>query len=150
MDETKIDQAIDKYGGKASNLIQILLDIQEESEWLSKGILEKVSVRLGVPMSKVLHAATFYKSLKVLPEGHHQVHVCNGTSCHVNGSAKILRRVQDMIGIKAGETDPELKFSLEAVTCLGRCASGPVIVVDGEYRTGIDQSSIGDIIKGCD
>lgn len=150
MDEAKIDRIIDKYDSKASSLIQILLDIQEENLWLSKHILEKVSIKLGVPMNKVLHTATFYKSLKVLPEGHHQVHICNGTSCHVNGSSKVLRRVQDLIGIEAGEMDPGLKYSLEAVTCLGRCASGPVMVVDGEYHTGIDQKLAGDLLKGCD
>ena len=150
MDDERIDQIIDKYQGKASSLIQVLLDIQEETHWLSKEVLEKVSVKLEVPFSKVLHTATFYKAFNLIPEGHHEIHVCNGTSCYVRGSSRVLGTVQDLIGIRPGETDPDLNFRLEAVTCLGCCSSGPVMVVDGKHHGRMDPAKAEDVLKNCD
>jgi NADH-quinone oxidoreductase subunit E len=149
-DDGRVDQIIDKYEGKASLLIQALLEIQKETRWLSKEILEKVSKKLDVPLSKVQHTATFYKAFNVIPEGRHEVHVCNGTSCHVHGSSRILGKVQEMTGIEHGETDPDFKFSLKAVTCLGCCASGPGMVVDGEYHDKMDPAKAADVLKNCD
>ena len=150
MDDGKIDQIIDKYEGKASSLIQVLLEIQKENHWLSKELLEKVGKKLDVPLSKVLHIATFYKAFSIIPKGRHEIHICNGTSCHVHGSSRVLGTVQDLIGIRPGETDPDLKFSLEAVTCLGHCASGPVMVVDGKYHGRMDPTKAEDALKNCD
>ena len=149
-DNGKIDQILDKYEGEASSLIQALLEIQKETRWLSKEILEKVSKKLDVPLSKVLHVATFYKAFNVIPEGRHQVHICNGTSCHIHGSSRILGKVQELTGIESGETDPHFKFSLEAVTCMGRCASGPGMVVDGKYHDNMDPAKAEDVLKKCD
>lgn len=145
-----IDKILDKYAGDAGSLIKALLDIQEETSWLSKEILEKVSSRLGVPSSDVLHAATFYKAFNVIPEGRHEVHVCNGTSCHTKGSARILRKVEEVTGTKPGETDPDFKFSLKAVTCLGCCNSGPGMIVDGKYHGNLDPNGAEEILKNCD
>ncbi|MEE8413068.1 MAG: NAD(P)H-dependent oxidoreductase subunit E [Dehalococcoidales bacterium] len=150
MDDTKIEQIINRYQDEASSLIQILLDIQKETRWLSNEILEKVSQKLEVPFSKVLHTATFFKSFSVIPEGRHEIQVCNGTSCHVRGSSRVLGTVQDLTGIKPGETDPDLKFSLEAVTCLGGCSSGPVMVVDGKHHVRMDPTGAEDVLKNCD
>ncbi len=150
MDDDKIDQIINKYQGKASSLIQVLLDIQRENHWLSKEVLEKVSEKLEVPLNRVLHTATFYKAFSLIPEGRHEIHVCNGTSCHVRGSSRVLDTVQDMTGIRPGEMDPDLKFSLEAVTCLGCCASGPVMVVDGKHHGEMDPTKAEDLLKNCD
>lgn len=148
--EGKIDQIIDKYEGKDSLLIQALLEIQKETHWLSREILEKVSKKLDVPLSKVLHTATFYKSFNTTPEGCHEIHVCNGTSCHAHGSLHILGKVQELTGIKSGEMDPDLKFSLKAVTCMGCCSSGPGMVVDGKYHGNMDPAKAEDVLKNCD
>jgi NADH-quinone oxidoreductase subunit E len=150
MDDGKIDKITDKYEGKASSLIQVLLEVQKENRWLTREMLEKVSEKLEVPLSRVLHAATFYKAFTIIPEGRHEIHVCNGTSCHVRGSSRLLSTVQDLTGIRPGETDPDLKFSLEAVTCLGCCSSGPVMVVDGKYHGNMDPAKAEDALKNCD
>ena len=147
MDEAKIDKIINKYQGDASSLIRLLQEIQHENHWLSKETLEKTSQKLGVPLSQVQHCATFFKSLNVVPEARHEVHICNGTSCHIRGSSRIIDAVQELTGIKPGEIDPDLKFSIEAVTCIGRCSSGPAMVVDGKNIGKLDPSLARDIIK---
>jgi NADH-quinone oxidoreductase subunit E len=147
MDNDTIDRIIDKHGSEASSLIQILLEIQSENHWLPKEALDRVSEKLSVPMSKIQHITTFYKSFSLVPRGRHEVHICMGTACHVRGAQRVLDIVQDQIGIKPGETDVDLKFSLETVNCLGCCALGPVMVVDGEYHGNIVPSQIESTLK---
>lgn len=134
MDMNRIDQIIDKHRAEASSLIQILLDIQSENHWLPKEALERVGVRLDVPASRIQHIATFYKAFSLVPRGRHEVHICVGTACHVRGATRILDTVEEATGIKSGETDLALKFSLETVNCLGCCALGPVLEVDGNVH----------------
>ena len=132
MDIDRIDQIIDKHQGEASSLIQVLLDIQKENHWLPKAALERVGERLQVPIARIQHIATFYKAFSLVPKGRHRIHICMGTACHVRGAPRLLDTVQDFTGIKPGETDMEMKFSLETVNCLGCCALGPVMEVDGK------------------
>jgi NADH-quinone oxidoreductase subunit E len=134
MEDNMIDQIIDKYEAKAEGLLQIMLEIQKENHWLPNEAIQKISQRLQVPLSRVQHIATFYKAFSLVPKGRHEVHICLGTACHVRGAPRVLDAVQDQLGIKPGETDSELKFSLETVNCLGCCALGPVMEVDGKYH----------------
>ena len=81
------------------------------------------------------HIATFYKTFSLVPKGRHEIHVCMGTACHVRGAPpRARRRCEDLTGIKPGETDADMKFSLETVNCLGCCALGPVMEVDGKHH----------------
>ncbi len=147
MDIKKIDQVIDKHEGKASSLIQVLLEIQKEHHWLPHEALERVSERLQVPLNRIQHIATFYKAFSLVPKGRHEIHVCMGTACHVRGAQRVLDRVQDITGIQPGETDEDLKFSLETVNCVGCCALGPVMLVDGEYHGKMAPAKSEDVLK---
>ena len=150
MDIAKIDQIIDKHDGEASSLIQILLDIQSEHHWLPKEALARVCERLQVPMSRIQHIATFYKAFSLVPKGRHEVHVCMGTACHVRGAQRVLDTVQDITGIGPGETDADMKFSVETVNCLGCCALGPVMEVDGKHHGNIVPSKIASVLNNCE
>ena len=150
MDTDRLDQIIDKHEGEASSLIQVLLEIQSEYHWLPKEALERVSERLQVPFTRVLHVATFYKAFSLVPKGRHEIHVCVGTACHVRGAPRVLDTVQDLTGIKPGETDLDLKFSLETVNCLGCCALGPVMVVDGKTHGRVAPGEAGDVLESYD
>ena len=147
MDNNRIDQIIDKHKAEASSLIQVMLEIQSENNWLPKEALERVSERLEVPLARILHIATFYKAFSLVPKGRHGVHICVGTACHVRGATRILDTVQDLTGIKPGETDLDLKFSLETVNCLGCCALGPVMEIDGKPHGKMTAAEIADVIN---
>lgn len=147
MDIEQIDRIINSHNGQASSLIQILLDIQSENNWLPKEALNRVSERLNVPSTRVQHIATFYKAFSVVPKGRHKVHICMGTACHVRGASRVLDTVQDATGIKAGETDLDFKFSLETVNCLGCCALGPVLEVDGKVHGKMTPGQTADVLK---
>ena len=134
MDNDKIDKILDKYPSDASSLIQVLLEVQRENRWLPKEALEKISEKLSVPLNQIQNIVTFYKVFSLMPKGRHEIHVCTGTACHVRGAPRLLDSVQSQVGIGPGETDLDLKFSLETVNCVGCCALGPVMVMDGEYH----------------
>lgn len=147
MDSAILDQIIDKHEGEASSLIQILLDIQSENHWLPKEALERVSERLQVPFTRIQHIATFYKAFSLVPKGRHEVHICMGTACHVRGAQRVLDTVQDLTGIKPGETDMDLKFSLETVNCLGCCALGPVMDINGKIYGKMSPTKTAEALK---
>jgi len=147
MDKGKIDKIIEKYPSDPSSLIQVLLEIQRENHWLPREAIERVSEKLQVPVNRIQHIATFYKAFSLVPKGRHEIHVCVGTACHVRGAQRVLDRVQDLTGISPGETDLDMKFSLETVNCLGCCALGPVMVVDGEYHGKMAPAKSEEVLK---
>jgi len=129
----EIDEIVDKYEGDESGLIQVLLKVQRENHWLPKDTLKQVSQKLGVPLTQIYHVATFYKAFSLMPRGRHSVSVCLGTACQVRGAPRLLDKVTETLKIKPGETSTDLQFSLDTVNCLGCCALGPVMIVDGKY-----------------
>ncbi|HTY23969.1 MAG TPA: NAD(P)H-dependent oxidoreductase subunit E [Desulfomonilaceae bacterium] len=147
MDKDRIDQIVDKHHSEPSALIQILLEIQAENHWLPKEALERVSERLQVPMTRVQHIATFYKAFSLVPKGRHEIHICVGTACHVRGASRVLDTVEGLTGIKPGETDLDLKFSLETVNCLGCCALGPVVEIDGKAHGKMAPGQTAEVLK---
>jgi NADH-quinone oxidoreductase subunit E len=147
MNTERVDQIIDRHQAHASSLIQVLLEIQSENKWLPKEALARVSDRLQVPLARIQHIATFYKAFSLVPKGRHGIHVCMGTACHVRGAMRVLDSVKDLTGIKPGETDLELKFSLETVNCLGCCALGPVVEVDGKAHGKMAPGKTADVLK---
>ena len=147
MDISQVDQIIEKHGSEASTLIQVMLDIQSEYNWLTEEALNRISEKLQVPLTRIQHIATFYKAFSLVPKGKHKVHICMGTACHVRGAKRVLETVEDHTGIKPGETDLDLNFSLETVNCLGCCALGPVIEIDGKIHGKVSTSDTADIIN---
>jgi len=147
VDRDRVDQIIAKHHGEASSLIQVLLDIQSEHHWLPAEVLERVSEKLEVPFTRIQHIATFYKAFSLVPKGRHEIHICMGTACHVRGAARVLDRVQDLTGIRPGETDLDLKFSLETVNCLGCCALGPVMEINGKTHGKMVPAGTADVLK---
>lgn len=146
---SKVDEIIESFGNNKEALIQILLDIQREYRWLSKPVLGRVSERLGIPTNHIYHMTTFYKYFNLVPQGRHSISVCLGTACHVRGAMRLLDRISQAIGVKPGQTTPDQKFTLSTVNCLGCCALGPVMVVDGQYRSNPNTREIEKIVTGC-
>jgi NADH-quinone oxidoreductase subunit E len=124
---------LESHGRDPANVIAILQDIQAEANWLPEEDLRYVCSELGIPLAKMMALATFYKTFSLKPRGKHIVSICLGTACHVRGAERILGAVERELGIKGGETDEDLQWTLETVGCLGACALGPIVVLDGEY-----------------
>ncbi len=147
MDLTAVDSICARYSGKPDQLIGILQDVQRECNYLPREALERVGEKMGIPLSRVYAVATFFKAFSLEPRGKNHVCVCMGTACHVRGAPKVLSEIEREIGIKAGETDKELKYTLETVNCVGACALGPVVVANGEYHGKLDTQLVRKMIE---
>ena len=120
--------------GEPKYLIEVLQDVQETEGYIPQEVMCAVSERLRVPLIEVYRVANFYKAFSLKPRGKHVVTVCMGTACHVRSAARMLDEVAGQLGIEPGETTLDQLFTVESVNCLGACALGPVVVLDGTYH----------------
>jgi len=150
MDQKRLRQIVDRYADQEGALIQLLLDIQKEFNWVPKEAVQQISETLDIPLSHIYRIASFYKSVSLRPRGKHIVNVCLGTACQVRDGPRVMDRIRDVLGVDAGETTPDMKFTLERVNCLGCCALGPVMVVDGEYHGKVMPAKAEEILKSYD
>ncbi len=129
----KVKAILDSHRRDRGMLVGILQDIQAEYNYLPKEALVEVGQGLDIPLTQVYSVASFFKAFSLKPRGRHIINVCLGTACHVRGAVRILDELERRLGIKAGETTEDLKYTLETVNCVGACALGPIVITDGEY-----------------
>jgi NADH-quinone oxidoreductase subunit E len=127
-----VDEIIDGYQADPTCTLAILQDVQAEYNYLPREAITRTAERLGATLGEVYRMATFFRAFSLEPKGEYTIKVCMGTACHVRGALQILERFERDLGLKAGETSQDLKFTLEVVMCLGACALGPVVVVNDE------------------
>jgi hypothetical protein len=96
--------------------------------------MEHLAEKLDIPLSRVYHLATFFRAFSLEPRGKHELHVCMGTACHVRGAPRILEALERKLKVRAGSTTRDQKYTLETVNCVGACALGPVVMVDGQAK----------------
>lgn len=133
-DIVKVGLIVEGYDCDKGKLISILQDTQSEYGYLPRNAIREIADRLSISEIEVFSAATFYKGFTLEPRGEHLISLCLGTACHVRRARSILQEIERLLGVKRGRTTEDGKFSLETVNCLGACAIGPVIVIDGEYH----------------
>ncbi len=147
MKTLEVQNIVKKHAGKAGGLLGILQEIQVRYGYLPQEALRIVSESMGRPLVDVYGVATFYRSFSLKPRGKHLCSVCLGTACHVRGAPKIYGEFKNHLGIEAGQTTPDREFTLETVNCLGACALGPVVVVDGRYFPGVNSTQVEEVIE---
>lgn len=142
-----VDSIIEQHGKKTWALISILQDIQKYDGYLSADVLRRVSEKMDIPLTRLYGVATFYKSLNLTPQGRHNITVCAGTACHVRKSDNIIKEITNLLKIKPGETTEDREFTLNVVNCLGACAIGPIVVLDGKYHGKMTASKTKDLLN---
>lgn len=148
--DDQVKSILAKYNYRKELLISILQDIQTEYYYLPKEVMEQVSEALEIPVSRIFSVATFFKAFSLEPRGKHMVNICVGTACHVRGAVRVLEGVKRETGLEPGETDDERRYSLETVSCVGCCALGPVMVVDGEYHGKLSTAQAVEVVRSYD
>lgn len=113
-------------------LMPIIQKAQGIYGYLPYEVQKLISDELSIPLEKVYGIATFYSQFNLYPKGKYQISVCLGTACYVKGSAEILSKLEQILGISEGECTPDGKFSLDACRCLGACGLAPVMTINGE------------------
>jgi NADH:ubiquinone oxidoreductase subunit E len=136
MQNEALEEALRGREGKKEELIEVLQDVQAHGGYVSQAAMIVVAERLGVPLIEVFRAASFYKAFSLAPRGKHLITVCLGTACHVRGAPLLLDEVFSQLGVEPGQskTTDDGMFTIERVNCLGACALGPVVVLDGVYH----------------
>ncbi len=136
----------DHRDGNQTGLISILEEIQAKYSYLSEEVLKIVAKKLNCSLVDIYEVATFYKAFSLKPRGKHLISVCLGTACHVRGGEMIASEFQRRLGINPGETTSDRELTLETINCLGACALGPIVVVDGHYFSNVTVQKVKEII----
>ena len=146
MENDDVAAIVERYGSDHGGLIAILEALQSKHGYLPKDVLETVAEKTGRSLVDIYGIATFFRAFSLEPRGNHLVSVCLGTACHVRGGPRILTEFEKQLGICAGKTTSDREFTLETVNCLGACALGPVVVVDGHYFSTVSTVKIKEIL----
>jgi NADH-quinone oxidoreductase subunit E len=146
VNSTDILRILEKHTEDKGRLIAILEEIQDEYGYLPEESLRIVSSETGRPLVDVYSVATFYRSFSLQPRGRHLIYACLGTACHVRGAPRVVEEFERQLGIKAGQTTEDMEFTLETVNCLGACALGPVVVIDGHYFSKVRKSRVSQLL----
>lgn len=143
----KLPEIIGRYPKTQESLIAILQDIQKEYQYLPCEALIKTAEELELPLSKVFSVSTFYNAFSLNPRGEMIIKVCTGTACHIRGARLIQDQIETMLGVKAGETTKDQKFTLEVVACVGACAMAPVVITNDKYHGSVKVNTVKKLVK---
>jgi NADH-quinone oxidoreductase subunit E len=145
-----LDDIIKRYMNlQRDSLLPLLQEIQNELGYLSEESINRIGEITGLPTSKIYGVATFYDQFRFEPKGKFHIQVCHGTACHVNSSMNIIREIERVLKINAGQTTRDGMFSFEIVDCMGACAISPVISINGNYYPAVDPKKIKELIDAC-
>ena len=148
LDLEPLEKVVDEFGGKSGTLIPMLQRAQEIYGYLPPQVLKRISEKTGIPLSQIYGVVTFYAQFYLTRRGKCIVRQCDGTACHVRGAGKIVDVIEKELGVKAGETTPDYKFSFEVVYCLGSCGLSPVAVIDNKVMGRLVPEKMVQILRG--
>jgi NADH-quinone oxidoreductase subunit E len=149
VDLSLLEPLLAMYPRQPDHVIPLLRTVQKHYGYIPAQMVGLIAAHLHVSRAKVLGVATFYPQFSLTPQGRHKVCVCRGTACHVRGGRQVLDTVRKQLGVKPGETTADHDFTLETVACVGACAVGPVMTVDGECYGKLDQSDALEALSHC-
>jgi NADH-quinone oxidoreductase subunit E len=147
MEIEKVDEIIDAYQSDAASLLAIMQDVQDVARYLPREAMERIAARLEIEMTDVYRMATFYESFHLEPRGEHICTVCMGTACHVRGAGRLVEQLERDLDIPSGGTTKDMKFTIEEVNCVGACALGPLVIVDGDYKGNMTSGKMQKMVK---
>ncbi|MBF0458369.1 MAG: NAD(P)H-dependent oxidoreductase subunit E [Nitrospirae bacterium] len=145
-----VSEVLNGHDKRKGILVSTLHKIQLENGYLPEDILRALSRKLSIPLAEIYSVASFYKQFHFSPRGKKIVRVCTGTACHVRGGAKVENALKDRYHIKAGQTTPDLKLTLETVGCVGCCGLAPVVTINEEVMGTIGPKKIKHLINVID
>lgn len=142
-----IDSVLEGKKSQPQQLIEVLQDIQELYGYIPEEAMKKVAKELGVPAIEVWRVANYYKAFSLTPKGKHLITICMGTACHVRGANLMQEQILSQLKTEPGETTQDGLFTVEGVNCLGACALGPIVVLDGVYHDHMTPAKLSRMIK---
>jgi NADH-quinone oxidoreductase subunit E len=150
MEQTRVDEILDRNGCEQSNLLAIMQDIQADENWLPRGALERVAERVGVSLAHLYRLATFFEAFHLEPRGKHIWTVCMGTACHVRGARLLSEKLERDLAVDERGNTEDMEHTVEEVNCVGACALGPLVIVDGKYHGNMSSLKVDRVYKAYD
>lgn len=142
-----LEEILMTYNSENSNLITLLQEVQEYYGYLPGQALTKISERTGIKEAKIYGVATFYSQFRMKPSGKYLIMLCQGTACHVNGSAMIEQSLKEILGVPEGDTTQDGLFTYINVACLGCCSLAPVMMINDQTHAKLTAKKVKDIIN---
>jgi NADH-quinone oxidoreductase E subunit len=146
-DPGPLEAILERYREEEGALIPLLQEAQEAYGYLDEKIMRALAKGAGYQLSQVYGVATFYTQFRLEPIGEHLIRVCHGTACHVAGAELISEEISNYLGIKDGQTTPDMKFTLESVMCVGACSLSPIMIVDEDTHGKLKPANVRKILK---
>ena len=144
--KTKVDEIIKQRGKTREALLPCLEAIQEVSDYIPQEAVSYLRESLDVPSIDIYGVITFYGMLTTKEQGKYVIRLCGSLPCHLNNSENMLTVIEGELGIKAGETSPDKKFTLEVVPCLGLCDKAPAMMINQEIYGNLTEDMVKEII----
>ena len=144
-----MEKVIDEFDRDQRELIHLLHEIQKQFGYIPAHTISQIAKQLKISESEIFGVLTFYKAFTLKPRGKHIITICMGTACHVRGAPKILDEFKRELSIEPGETSEDNLFTLETVNCVGACALGPIVILDGDYHGQMKTREVDKLIKKC-
>jgi NADH:ubiquinone oxidoreductase subunit E len=142
-----LERILERYSEERGALIPLLQDAQEAYGYLDEKVMRALARGAGYQLSQVYGVATFYTQFRLAPIGEHLIRVCHGTACHVAGAELISEEVSNLLGIKDGQTTPDMQFTVESVMCVGACSLSPIMIVDSDTHGKLKPANVRRVIK---
>ena len=138
----EVSRVVEKHADRRGALISVLEEVQQKYGYLSPEALQAVAEKSRRSLVDVYSVATFYRAFTLTPRGKHYLCACVGTACHVRGAPNVVQELKTQLQVEPGETTPDREFTFETVNCLGACALGPMVTVDGHYNSNVSTAKV--------
>jgi formate dehydrogenase subunit gamma len=127
-------------------LLEVLHGVQHELGFVPPGAVALIAEELNLSRAEVHGVVTFYHHFRKTPPGRHTVQICRAESCQSMGAEALAAHAKQRLGVGFEQTTPDGVFSLDAVYCLGLCASSPAVMVDGDVYGRVTPEQLDGII----
>ena len=145
--EEQLDAVIAAHKGIPGALMPVLQQAQEIYGYLPIEVQRMIALKMNVSIEEVYGVSTFYSQFVLNPKGEIAIAVCLGTACYVKGSGDILDKITQILGLPAGSTTPDGKYSLEATRCIGACGLAPVLTINNEVYGRLSVADVAGILE---
>jgi len=142
-----LDRALVRYSSPTGQVLNVLNEVLIAFRYIPVEALEQLSYRLSIPVEQLLALCNCFRDFSLEPVGEYLLEVCDGTACHTRGAQDILVALENVLGIKEGQTTADGRFTLRAVHCVGACGLAPVVVLEGRVIGHIRLSEVHHVIK---
>ncbi|AWI81237.1 MAG: NADP oxidoreductase [Betaproteobacteria bacterium HGW-Betaproteobacteria-13] len=142
-----VSRIVSKHGGDATRLLQILIDVQDETSWLSPAVLTLIAAELSIPRSRVEGVAGFYHFLHKRPVGRFHLLFADNITERMQGSAELMASLCSKLWIEPGRVSEDGLVSVETTSCIGMGDQGPALLVNGVPLTRLSHQRINQIAE---